>query len=47
VGWIKDSTNSFETALYFLAACTLASGALVFFARRACGPRGSLHYAGS
>ena len=39
VGWIKDSTNSFETALYFLAACTLASGALVFFARRACGPR--------
>jgi MFS transporter, ACS family, tartrate transporter len=39
VGWIKDSTNGFETALYFLAACTLASGALVFFARRACGPR--------
>jgi MFS transporter, ACS family, tartrate transporter len=39
VGWIKDSTNSFEMALYFLAACTLASGALVFFARRACSPR--------
>ena len=35
VGWIKDSTNSFETALYFLAACSLALGALVFVARRA------------
>src|SRR5258708_2687723 len=35
VGWIKDSTNSFEMALYFLAACSLASGALVFVARRA------------
>jgi MFS transporter, ACS family, tartrate transporter len=39
VGWIKDSTNSFEIALYFLAACTLASGTLVFFAKRACSPR--------
>jgi ACS family tartrate transporter-like MFS transporter len=37
VGWIKDSTNSFEVALYFLAACSLASGAIVFFANRACG----------
>jgi MFS transporter, ACS family, tartrate transporter len=35
VGWIKDSTNSFEMVLYFLAACSLASGALVFVARRA------------
>ena len=35
VGWIKDSTNSFEMALYFLAACSLALGALVFVARRA------------
>jgi len=39
VGWIKDSTNSFEMALYFLAACTIASGAQVFFAKRACGAR--------
>jgi ACS family tartrate transporter-like MFS transporter len=37
VGWIKDSTNSFEIALYFLAACSLASGAVAFFANRACG----------
>jgi MFS transporter, ACS family, tartrate transporter len=36
VGWIKDSTNSFEMALYFLATCSLASGAVAFFARRAC-----------
>jgi MFS transporter, ACS family, tartrate transporter len=35
VGWIKDSTNSFEMALYFLAACSLASAAFIFFARRA------------
>ena len=45
VGWIKDSTNSFEAALYFLAACTLASGALVLLARRACAPR-AVRYAG-
>jgi MFS transporter, ACS family, tartrate transporter len=35
VGWIKDSTNSFEMALYFLAACSLALGVVVFVARRA------------
>jgi MFS transporter, ACS family, tartrate transporter len=35
VGWIKDSTRSFEMALYFLAACSLALGAAVFVARRA------------
>jgi MFS transporter, ACS family, tartrate transporter len=40
VGWIKDSTNSFEMALYFLAACSLALGALVFVARRASDARG-------
>jgi hypothetical protein len=28
VGWIKDTTNSFEMALYFLAASSLASGAI-------------------
>jgi MFS transporter, ACS family, tartrate transporter len=37
VGWIRDSTNSFEIALYFLAACSLASGVVAFFANRACG----------
>ena len=37
VGWIKDSTSSFEMALYFLAACSLASGAIAFVANRACG----------
>jgi ACS family tartrate transporter-like MFS transporter len=36
VGWIKDATNSFEMALFFLAACSFASGVIVFFANRAC-----------
>ncbi len=35
VGWIKDSTKSFETALYFLAACALLSAVITFFATRA------------
>jgi len=35
VGWIRDSTNSFQMALHFRAGCSLASGALVFVARRA------------
>jgi ACS family tartrate transporter-like MFS transporter len=37
VGWIKDATNSFEMALYFLAACSLASATIAFFGARACG----------
>lgn len=37
VGWIKDLTNSFEIALYFPAACSLASSVVAFFADRACG----------
>jgi len=32
VGWIKDSTGSFESGLYFLAACALASGIIAYFA---------------
>jgi MFS transporter, ACS family, tartrate transporter len=32
VGWIKDSTNSFENGLYFLAACALASAVITGFA---------------
>ena len=35
VGWIKDSTKSFEMALYFLAACALLSTVITFFAARA------------
>jgi MFS transporter, ACS family, tartrate transporter len=34
VGWIKDSTNSFELGLYFLAACAFASAAITYFAMR-------------
>jgi MFS transporter, ACS family, tartrate transporter len=37
VGWIKDTTNSFEMALYFLAACSLASGVIALFSTRASG----------
>ncbi len=35
VGWIKQSTQSFEMGLYFLAACAFASAALTYFATRA------------
>ncbi|MFO1319125.1 MAG: MFS transporter [Burkholderiales bacterium] len=38
VGWIKDSTRSFEMALYFLAACALLSAIITFFATRATRP---------
>jgi len=34
VGWIKDSTKSFEMALYFLAACALLSAVIAFLATR-------------
>ncbi|HZP86852.1 MAG TPA: MFS transporter [Burkholderiales bacterium] len=40
VGWIKDSTKSFEMALYFLAACALASATITYFATRATHARG-------
>ena len=32
VGWIKDSTGSFEAGLYFLAACALLSGIIAYVA---------------
>jgi MFS transporter, ACS family, tartrate transporter len=32
VGWIKDATGSFETGLYFLAACALLSGIIAYIA---------------
>jgi ACS family tartrate transporter-like MFS transporter len=35
VGWIKDSTQSFEMALYFLAASALLSAVLTWFATHA------------
>jgi ACS family tartrate transporter-like MFS transporter len=35
VGWIKDSTKSFEMALYFLGACALLSAIIAFLATRA------------
>ena len=31
VGWIKDSTKSFEMALYFLAACAALSVVITYF----------------
>jgi MFS transporter, ACS family, tartrate transporter len=37
VGWIKDSTQSFEAGLYFLAACSLMAAVITFFAARAAG----------
>ena len=35
VGWIKDSTKSFEMGLYFLAACAFASAVITYLATRA------------
>jgi ACS family tartrate transporter-like MFS transporter len=32
VGWIKDSTDSFQMGLYFLSACALLAAAITFFA---------------
>jgi ACS family tartrate transporter-like MFS transporter len=37
VGWIKDSTGSFQAGLYFLAACSFACAVITFFAVRASG----------
>jgi ACS family tartrate transporter-like MFS transporter len=34
VGWIKQSTDSFEMALYFLAACAALSAIITFFTTR-------------
>jgi MFS transporter, ACS family, tartrate transporter len=39
VGWIKNSTGSFEMALYFLAACAASSAVVTFVAGRATGAR--------
>jgi ACS family tartrate transporter-like MFS transporter len=37
VGWIKDSTGSFDAGLYFLAACSLACALIAFISARAAG----------
>lgn len=37
VGWIKNSTQSFEAGLYFLAACAAISAAITLLAARATG----------
>jgi ACS family tartrate transporter-like MFS transporter len=47
VGLIKDSTKSFEMALYFLAACALLSAAICFFATRATDTRKALEPRGA
>jgi len=39
VGWIKDSTSSFEMGVYFLAGCAFMSGLIAYLARRATGAR--------
>jgi MFS transporter, ACS family, tartrate transporter len=45
VGWIKDSTGSFQAGLYFLACCSLASAAITFVAARAAGASAALRAA--
>src|SRR6202035_2125126 len=37
VGWMRDSTKSFDAGLYFLAAFSLMAAVITFFAARAAG----------
>jgi ACS family tartrate transporter-like MFS transporter len=39
VGWIKDSTKSFEMGVYFLAGCAFSSALITYFAKRATGAK--------
>ena len=39
VGWIKQSTDSFEMGVYFLAGCAFTSALITFFATRATGAK--------
>lgn len=39
VGWIKQSTGSFEMGVYFLAGCGFTSAVITFFATRATGAK--------
>jgi ACS family tartrate transporter-like MFS transporter len=43
VGWIKDSTNSFEAGLYFLAACALMGAVITLLAPTATGRQTRVH----
>lgn len=45
VGWIKDSTESFEMGLYFLSACALLSAAITLFAVHATNGRTTIEAA--
>jgi MFS transporter, ACS family, tartrate transporter len=47
VGWIKDSTDSFQIGLYFLAACSLVCAVITYFAARAAGEQGSTRRGGA
>jgi ACS family tartrate transporter-like MFS transporter len=47
VGWIKDSTGSFEVGLYFLAACSLACALITLVAARAAGDPAAMMRAGA
>jgi ACS family tartrate transporter-like MFS transporter len=38
VGWIKDSTQSYASGLYFLAACAFASGVIAIFVVKPAAP---------
>jgi len=46
VGWIKDSTNSFQVGLYFLAVCSLGCAVITYFAARAAGGSGEIKNTG-
>jgi ACS family tartrate transporter-like MFS transporter len=39
VGWIRDSTKSFEMGVYFLAGCAFMAALIAYLARRATGAR--------
>ena len=47
VGWIKDSTGSFQAGLYFLAACSLACAVITYFAAGAAGEHGATKRGGT
>jgi ACS family tartrate transporter-like MFS transporter len=47
VGWIKDSTGSFQAGLYFLAACSFGCAVITYFAARASGEASAIKRAGA
>ena len=42
VGWIKDSTGSFQAGLYFLAAMSFGCAVITYFAARASGEQSAI-----